>query len=447
MPNPLSNQNMEIKRTTRRPFYWPVRYRFVLALGFAFIWMTFCSWISFPWVKDLASQIGFYPAWYIVIFVALVPGFLNMFLLFSIIMDKPPKLILTRDYPPITILTAAYNEEASIAETLKSIQQQDYPAEIDIIVIDDGSVDRTREIISMLTLPNLRLIAANHGGKSAALNLGLEQVATQYVITIDADTHLHPQALTRIVSRITQAPESTAAIAGTIMVKNSRDSLITRLQDWDYALAITSVKRQQALYQGTLVAQGAFSIYKTAALRLVNGWSQTVGEDIVLTWSLLQKGYRTGFEPTALAFTEVPKDLRRFARQRKRWARGMIESFKINFRILFEKYRMVTFLIFLDLLFPVLDFTFSFIFLPGIMLAFGGNFILAGPMTLSILPLTFLISAVMYRHLKNVFGLFNLKIRRNRLGFVLYLLIYQVLLSPVSLWGYTEEFFGKLKRW
>ena len=85
-------------------------------------------------------------------------------------------------------------------------------------------------------------------------------MTTPYVLTIDADTLLHPEALDRIVSRMESAPADTVAVAGTVLVRNSRTNLMTRMQEWDYYLAIASEKRMQGLYQSTLVAQGAFSV-------------------------------------------------------------------------------------------------------------------------------------------------------------------------------------------
>ena len=86
----------------------------------------------------------------------------------------------------------------------------------------------------------------------------------------------------------------------------------------------------QENYHSTLVAQGAFSAYKTKILKEIGGWQHCVGEDIVLTWQLLSKGYETNFAKNAIAFTVVPEKYKELGKQRKRWARGMIEAFKKN---------------------------------------------------------------------------------------------------------------------
>lgn len=443
----ITATNTGMPTPNKKSFYIPVKIKFILSVFTALLWFSLSCYVSYPWVKELANHTGIYLAWYIVLFIALVPGFLNIFLLFSLLMDKPPKLVLNHTFPPVSLLMAAYNEQECIAETLHSLRRQNYPGDLQIIIVDDGSTDKTREIVKASGMSNVKLITASHGGKATALNRGLQDVSFDYVISIDADTFLHPQAITRIMSRMLGDPSNTAAVAGCVLAKNSRQSFMARLQEWDYFLAIASVKRQQALYQGTLVAQGAFSLYKTQVVRLLNGWPNCIGEDIVLTWAMIKAGYRIGFESTAVGFTEVPVTFGRFARQRRRWARGMIEGFKAHFDLLYHNFYLVKILVALNLLFPILDVTYTMVYIPGIVLALNGYFWIVGPMTLAVLPLTLLINYVMYRHQRRVFAELNLKIRKNRLGFVVYTLAYQLLMSPVCVWGYLEEISGRVKDW
>jgi biofilm PGA synthesis N-glycosyltransferase PgaC len=126
------------------------------------------------------------------------------------------------------------------------------------------------------------------------------------------------------------------------------------MQEWDYYLGTAAVKRMQGLYQATLVAQGAFSIYLTEALRRVGGWPDAIGEDIVMTWRLMESGYRVYYEPTAVAFTDAPTQLRHFMRRRARWARGMLEGLRAVPP--WRQGRMLTrFIAGVDLLIPLLD--------------------------------------------------------------------------------------------
>jgi poly-beta-1,6-N-acetyl-D-glucosamine synthase len=245
-------------REPARP-YVTVRTKFYLAAITASVWFAGSLLISLPWIRDLASHVGAPLAWAGVLAIALVPGWLNAFLIFSLALDKPPALRIVReDLPPVTILVAAYNENERILETLSSIRLLDYPAPVRVIVIDDGSTDGTGETVAGVAARDdgVQLVSVEHGGKAAALVAGLALTTTEFVVTIDADTWLHREGLTRLMARFITDPARTAAVAGCVLARNSRDNLMTRMEEWDYFLAIASVKRQQALYQGTLVAQG-----------------------------------------------------------------------------------------------------------------------------------------------------------------------------------------------
>ena len=96
----------------------------------------------------------------------------------------------------------------------------------------------------------------------------------------------------------------------------------------------------QGNYNATLVAQGAFSAYITKEVKEVGGWQPCVGEDIVLTWTLLEKGYKVNFAQDAIVFTQAPETWKDLFRQRKRWARGMIEALKKRKRFYFKKIKL-----------------------------------------------------------------------------------------------------------
>lgn len=429
--------------------YLRVRTRFLISVGVSLAWAAFSLWLSLPWIRDLGETITAPLAVLVVLGIAIIPGYLNMQLVTSILLDRPKALRFDHDFPAITLIVAAYNEERSIEETVRYALRSDYPGTLEVAVADDGSTDGTREIVRRLAAEDarVRLVEASHGGKARALNTALERVATPLVATIDADTLLMPTSLKRGVARLLQSPSDTVAVAGSVLTRNSRDNLLTRMQEWDYFLAIASVKRQQALLQGTLVAQGAFSVYRTDALRAVGGWPDRIGEDIVLTWALIERGGRTTFEPSAIAFTEVPVRLRHFLRQRQRWARGMIEGLRDFGPQLVRKRRLLVHSILVNYLFPFLDGMYSLAFLPGVVLALTGNFLIVGPMTIAVLPLNVLIAGSMLWRQRAVFRETNLRIRRNYAGFLCYMLLYAPIMSPVSFVGYLKELAGARRRW
>jgi len=420
--------------------------RFIAANIGALLFAAVACLLARNWVKDLGGLVTLPGAIMIVASIAIIPGYLNVFLLLSLLAYRQPKLRLAAGMPAVSVLIAAYNEEDNLSETFRGLAAQDYPAEVEIVVVDDGSSDGTLRCLRSLQQPGLHVISIPHQGKAAALNAGLEAVSHRVLVTIDADTFLHPQALRRIVARLLQSPDC-AAVAGTVLAKNSRESRFTRLQEWDYFLGIGAVKRQQSMYRGTLVAQGAFSAFRTGVVRAARGWPNRIGEDIVLTWALLGEGYHVIHEPTAIAFTRVPHTFRGFFRQRQRWARGMIEALRNHFHNVFRRRHFASFFVALDLLFPPLDLVFTLGFIPGVVLACLGYFYLAGAMTLLVLPLTALIVLVMLRYQKSVFDLMGLKIRRNLLGFLAYFFVYQLIVSPICVIGYSRELLNLERRW
>lgn len=414
----------------------------------SFTWFLFSIYLSIPWVIDLSEYVTLPIAIIIIGGIAYIPGYMSAFLVISLLIDKQPNF--KKEFPTdsITVLVAAYNEAGAIFNTLKYISDQDYSGKINIIVINNNSTDDTDRVVMRAKEElnsNITLIHESKPGKFHALNKGLKYVKTTYVITLDADTLIHPSAVRYLVARMISSPSDVSAVAGSMLVRNSRETFWTRIQEWDYLLGIASIKRLQGLYQGTLVAQGAFSLYKTDCVKEVNGWPDAIGEDIVLTWRLLQNHWKVYFEPLAVAFTDAPTSLGHFAKQRSRWARGMIEGLK-EIKPWQQPQVYTKYLTGINFMMPFLDIVYTLCWIPGLILAFFGIKLIVGPMTLLVLPLTLISYSTLYFYQKNyVFRNLNLKIRKNRLGFLFFLLCFQMIMSPVSVYGYLQEFF-KLKR-
>ena len=429
--------------------YLSVKLKFALALSFAFGWMGISIWLSMPWLGDLSHVIGPFLAYFFIAFIAIVPGFMNAFVAMALLLDKRPPVLADQAYPAVTVLVAAFNEADSIASSLSGIFLQDYAGSIQVIVINDGSADGTAAIVERLRSehPNLELInLQQNGGKAAALNHGLTQCKTDIVITIDADSYILKDGVRHLVGRYLSDPTNTKAVAGEILIRNSRENWITKAQEWDYFLGIATIKRIQSLFQGTLVAQGAFSLYDKKTVLELGGWPEMVGEDIVLTWKILDAGYRVGHAEDALAFTDCPNTLRKFVNQRRRWSRGLMEAFKTTPNILFKP-RLSTLYIWWNTLFPFMDIAFTFGFIPGLILACFGIYWIAGPMTLSLLPMAFLLNWQMYLKGRAMFRTEHLKVRANALGFIFYVFAYGLILQPACVYGYFSELFNLRKSW
>ncbi|HET8534932.1 MAG TPA: glycosyltransferase family 2 protein [Sphingomicrobium sp.] len=439
----------------RPRIYIPVSVKFGIAVFVALSWVMFSILASRPWMEALSDQTHWLFALFAITFIAYVPGFMNTFLTVSLLLDKRPRRKQPEVYPGVTVLIAAYQEEAAIAGTLESIAKDAYPGPLEVLVLNDGSTDRTvdnaRRAIERLEFPagaDVRVLDFEvNRGKSAVLNSGLEQASHDLIVTIDGDSRLHPGALGRLVERYLSDPAHTQAVAGAILVGNSRENIITGAQEWDYFHGIAAVKRMQSLYQGTLVAQGAFSLYRRSALREVGGWQDVVGEDIVLSWAMLDKGYRIGYAEDAIAWTNAPTSFRQFARQRQRWSRGLIEALNQHESLLFKR-RLTQMFIWWNLLFLPLDATYTFVFIPGVIAAiFFQLYWVAGLMTLAVIPIAILWNTIIFRAQAKMFREQGLKVRHNPRGLIFYLVCYALMMQPMCVWGYAVESLGLKKKW
>ena len=439
-----------------KPVYVSTRGKFLICSLAACVWLLLSLWISQVWFRELATLTGEVAAAIVIATVAIIPGFMNAFLATGLMLDRRPPSRDLVTWPRLTVLVPAYNEAEHIVSTLQSIAQQDYPATVRVLVIDDGSQDGTARVAenwaqshdsdfaSPITFEVLRL--TRNIGKAAALNAGLASVRTELLVSVDADCWLHRNALRRLIGRFRSDPPGTVAVAGAVLIRNSRQSMITRAQEWDYFLGIGAVKRVQSLFQGVLVAQGAFSAYDRDALNAVGGWPDTVGEDIVMSWKLLAAGWRIGHAEDAFAFTNGPATLAQFVRQRRRWSRGMIEAFKETPRILSVP-RLSLMFVSWNAVFPLLDLGYTLFFIPGVVAALFGHYWIAGPMTFAVLPSAMAVNYLMIRTARRAFESSQLTIRTNTLGLMIYGLFYGLILQPACLWGYVSELLQLPKNW
>lgn len=422
---------------------------FLISLICSLIYLIFSICININWINDIACYFGYFLAIYLVVFVAIIPGFNYVFNFISLLFNKKEKKLCSKE-EDVTILIPVYNSKKTIKDTLESIKKQKYTGDIYINIIDDGSTDGSLELLKSLDLDlNISIIEAEHKGKAEALNKGLEKVKTEYTITIDSDTVLHPLAIRKIMNKLVNSNKKTAATAGCLFVKNNKKSFITKLQEWDYTLGIFGVKFVQGNFNSTLVAQGAFSAYKTRILKEIGGWQDSVGEDIVLTWQLLSCGYETNFAKNAIAYTEVPEKFIDLGKQRKRWARGMIEAFKKVKVFRSKKLNFKSkFLMCLNVFFPFIDLA-LLIFVPlGLILLALGKPLLIGWISLLVIPFGLLLCLLIEIRRKNMLKEIECKLeKRSILGFIVYVLLYAFILAPYCLIGYISELINCKKKW
>jgi cellulose synthase/poly-beta-1,6-N-acetylglucosamine synthase-like glycosyltransferase/spore germination protein YaaH/peptidoglycan/xylan/chitin deacetylase (PgdA/CDA1 family) len=231
--------------------------------------------------------------------------------------------------PRVAVLIPAYNEEKVIERTVQGALDSDYP-DLRVIVIDDGSKDRTLEIarcafaaeeaagrVLILTKPN--------GGKAEALNFGLQHIGdAEIFVGIDADTIIAPDAIARMVPHFLNP--KVAAVAGNAKVGN-RVNLWTRWQALEYITSQNFERRALNSMGAVSVVPGAIGAWRTETVRAAGGYHvDTVAEDADLTMALLRNGYRVEYEDQALAFTEAPTSAHALMRQRFRWSFGILQA-------------------------------------------------------------------------------------------------------------------------
>lgn len=239
-----------------------------------------------------------------------------------------------KEWPDVSLLVPAYKERGHITTTLDSIANLAYPAAIEVIVIDDGSLDGTYEEARDHPRTDPIVIQKENGGKHSALNAGLVEASHDIVVSIDADSWLAPDAVTSIVEGFARHPEA-GAIAGNVKVGN-RESFITRLQALEYIVGINTFRR--AFDHGGLVSvvPGCLGAFRKEALEEVGGYSaDTLTEDFDLTIELLRRGYPV-HASEAIVYTYAPTFWTGLYRQRLRWYRGNLQTLLKHRDVFFE---------------------------------------------------------------------------------------------------------------
>ena len=229
------------------------------------------------------------------------------------------------DYAPgVSILVPAYNEEVGIERAVRSLAASDYAGRFELIVIDDGSTDRTAEIVAGLDLPGVRLIRQENAGKAAALNRGLAASRRAIVVTVDGDTIFEPGTLAHLVQRFREP--DVGAISGNTKVGN-RGGLIGRWQHIEYVMGFNLDRRMYEVLGATPTVPGAIGAFRRSALADIGGISgATLAEDTDITLDIGRAGWHVVYAGDARAWTEAPSTLRGLYRQRHRWAYGTFQS-------------------------------------------------------------------------------------------------------------------------
>jgi cellulose synthase/poly-beta-1,6-N-acetylglucosamine synthase-like glycosyltransferase len=331
-----------------------------------------------------------FATWFILTYFILLNGSYLMLNLLSIItlqrevqeriLDDLPRAF-SGLQPPISILVPAFNEEATIAASVRSMLQLSY-SEFEIVVVNDGSSDATLEVlkrefallpfpeayrVQLLTrpvnaiyrsrrYPNLRVIDKQNGGKADSLNAGINSARYPLFCGVDADSILQRDSLQRVVKPFLKDPTVVAA-GGTVRVANGCEvsgGFLTRVglpdNPWamfqvvEYLRAFLFGRLGWSTLNGMLIISGAFGLFKKDAVILAGGYrTDTIGEDMELVVRMhrllraKRQPYRIEFVADPICWTEAPEDLRTLMNQRIRWQRGLSESLTSNWGLMFSR--------------------------------------------------------------------------------------------------------------
>jgi len=296
---------------------------------------------------------------------------------------RPPfRRFSTPFYPGISVVVPAYNEAATIGESVQSLLSLNYP-EVEIVVVNDGSTDDTlarlverydleavdadvpldvpsepiHDVYRSRTYEELLVVDKDNGGKSDALNAGVWLADMPLFCAVDSDTVIDRDALLQIVTPFLEHPAKAVASGGVIRVANEcvvRDGIVEEvnlpktglpgLQVMEYLRAFYSGRLGLNRINGLILISGAFGLFRTDAVREIGGYRQdTITEDFDIVVRLHRhltdedRDYVVDFVPEPVAWTEVPATRRVLGRQRRRWYRGMVETVVTNRAMLFNR--------------------------------------------------------------------------------------------------------------
>lgn len=223
----------------------------------------------------------------------------------------------------MSIIIPAYNEEVTIGSCIKSMLSLNYPC-YEVIVIDDGSSDNTFKEASKYSEKGVKVIRQKNSGKPGAVNTGIKNASGEVVITVDADSKLHPDALTWICRRFSSNPRL-GAVAGNVKIDRPT-GLLKTLQSLEYTMSINLGRKSQSMLHCVMIVPGAIAALKTRVLQEVGYFpTDTFAEDFDITMKILKAGYHVEYESRAIAFTQAPETVEDFLKQRRRWYRGMTQ--------------------------------------------------------------------------------------------------------------------------
>ncbi len=238
--------------------------------------------------------------------------------------------------PKVSIIIPAYNEEKGIARTIQSALEIEYPAnKLEIIVVDDGSRDKTFSIASKLSSDRVKVFKmSKNSGKGAAMNFAISKASGEIIITMDADnTRVTPDALKKMIPYFQE--RNVMCVAPSMLVYNPR-TILERIQQIEYTLGVF-LRKAFASVNAVHITPGAFSAYRKSFFDKYGGFSDNnITEDLEMALRIQSYNFIIENVPQAVIYTVVPTKFVALLKQRRRWYFGMLKNL-IEYRKLFSK--------------------------------------------------------------------------------------------------------------
>lgn len=240
-------------------------------------------------------------------------------------------------FPGVTIIVPAWNEETTLLGTIESLLALDYPKDkLNIFLVDDGSTDKTWEIMQQFTThPQIKTIKKENGGKHTAVNLGLERATTPFVGCLDSDSFVDPQALRRIMTYF-EKDASTMAVCPSIIVNKPR-GMMQIIQRVEYDWAVFR-KKILGILNANYVTPGPFSIYKKEVFERIGYFRAAHNtEDMEIAFRMQSNHMKIDQCEDAFVYTTVPDTVKKLYKQRLRWIYGFIMNSWDYRKVMFRK--------------------------------------------------------------------------------------------------------------
>lgn len=236
-------------------------------------------------------------------------------------------------WPRLGVAVAVRDGAETIARTLTDLSHLAWPA-VDIVVVDDGSTDATPGILDRFDAGPHRIRVVHKAvseGKATALQEILDEIDTDLLLVCDDDVGIPPATVVLLAAQLAHHDDLAAVTANPRMVRT--EHLIEKLQAIEFSSTVSTQRRGHAAWGRISTMSGVCTLFRTSALRAVGGFDpHQPAEDIELTWRLQCAGWRVGYEPHAVVGTYPARTLRRWFRQRRRWAAGLVRALRANGR-------------------------------------------------------------------------------------------------------------------